>query len=169
MYCTPRGPLREALSMTDLRRRWSLKRDLLEASWEMWLVCSLPQKMWLVSFYMEWNNELGQATAELPVWKAAIPSGGDWVGFVPASFGYPAVIFYTVARRKRRGRSCKKVEGVVGCDPENLKRILAFSMCVLWEVNVTGQPSCRSGPHSYRISLVSIKREDMHINGHENV
>lgn len=35
--------------------------------------------------------------------------------------------------------------------------------------NVIGQPTSRSGPRGYRISLVSITKEDARMNVHEHV
>lgn len=95
----------------------------------------------------------------------------EWDLYQPA-LDILAVVFYTFVRRKWSGRrSCEEVEGLVGCGSENQKE---FSLlpCVFYEepgANVIGQPTRRSGPHSDRISLVSIKMRDVHMNVHEHV
>lgn len=69
------------------------------------------------------------------------------------------------------GGPCQATEGAVGCGSENQKEFSLFPR-VFYEklcASVIGQPTYRSGPHSDRISLVSIKTRDMHMNVHEHV
>lgn len=51
------------------------------------------------------------------------------------------------------------------------KGILAFALCILWELgaNVTGESTCSTGPQDYSISLVSILMKDACMNTHNHV
>lgn len=95
--------------------------------------------------------------------KAAIPSGGDRAGFVSASTAYPGCrLLYVLPEEVGKiGWSYREVEGgPFGCGTAKTREnSISFRECFMGKLgaNVIGQPICRSGLHSYRISLVSIK------------
>ena len=78
----------------------------------------------------------------------------EWDLYQPA-LDILAVVLYTfIGRRRRRRRRRRSSEG-----RGKTKRNSGFCLVHFYEklgANVIGQPTCRSGPHSYRISLVSI-------------
>lgn len=89
----------------------------------------------------------------------------EWDLYQPA-LDILAVVFYTfVGRRRRRRRRSSEGRG-------KTKRNSGFCLVHFYEklgANVIGQPTLRSGPHSYRISLVSITRNEARINVHEHI
>lgn len=120
--------------------------------------------MWLISFYMEWNNESGRLLLSSHCKRQ--PSHlevTEWDLYQPAL----DILLYI----------CKKKEAMYDCRGwgavwlRKQKGILAFALCILWELgaNVTGESTCSTGPQDYSISLVSILMKDACMNTHNHV